>query len=248
MKVLPRINLAYWLTLAGASVFGTNTGDFCSDVLHMGHLQGLPVLATAFAVVLIAEKLIKSGSALFFWAAIIVIRTAATNVGDAFHDYNIGFEVSLPACLAIFAILVLLYWRLSPRPADNTVKVGWLYWLCMIMAGVVGTIGGDYASFGLRLMPPGTAAVFSAVTALLVAVGFKRLWTWPPYYWLTLAIIRTGGTGGGDALAHALGLPQSTVWTGAIFVGFVLLFYVLFQEANQGESRSAGAGLADAAN
>ena len=237
MKVLPRINLAYWLTLAGASVFGTNTGDYCSDVLHMGHLQGLPVLAVAFAVVLLAERLMKVGSALFFWAAIIVIRTAATNVGDAFHDYNIDFGVSLPICTAIFAVAVLIYWRLSPKSSDNTVKVGWMYWLCMILAGIVGTIGGDYASFGLHLMPPGTAEVFGGITVLLVLIGLRGLSTWPPYYWFSLGIIRTGGTGGGDALAHALGLPLSTAWTGGVFVAMLLIFYVVFNKANQGEAQ-----------
>ncbi len=236
MKVLPRINLAYWLTLAGASVFGTNTGDFCSDLLHMGHLQGLPYMAIAFALALLAEKLIKAGSALFFWLIIIIIRTAATNIGDAFQDFHIGFNQSLPLCLALFVVAALVYWRLSPKTTDNTVRVGLMYWLCMILAGIVGTIGGDYASFVLKLMPPGTAAVFGGIALLLVLVGLKGLSTWPPYYWLSLAVIRTAGTGGGDALAHALGLPQSTAWTGAFFVALVVLFYVVFKRSNQSET------------
>lgn len=248
MKVLPRINLAYWLTLMGASVFGTNTGDFCSDVLHMGHLQGLPYLGVAFLLVLLAEKGVKAGSALFFWAAIIIIRTAATNVGDAFHDYNIGFEVSLPICLALLVLAALLYWRMTPKATGNTVKVGWMYWLCMILAGIVGTVGGDYASFGLQLMPAGTAAVFGGIAVLLVLAGIKGLSTWPPYYWLSLAVIRTAGTGGGDALAHGLGLPQSTALTGAVFAAMLLVFYIVFNKSNQGETRAADGPMADPVN
>jgi len=47
----------------------------------------------------------------------------------------------------------------------------------------------------------------------------------PAGYWLTVALIRIGGTAGGDAFAHALHLVPSTVLTGMAFVGLVVWFY-----------------------
>jgi len=96
MRGLPKINASYWLTLGAASVFGTNTGDLVSDTFHIGHLNGLPYLAVALAMVFLAERLSTWANPLFFWLVIILVRTAATNVGDAFHDFHIGFNLSLP--------------------------------------------------------------------------------------------------------------------------------------------------------
>jgi uncharacterized membrane-anchored protein len=226
MKALPRINAAYWLVLMCASVFGTNTGDFVSDYLHIGHLTGLPFLAVAFVLVLLAERFSPKGSALFFWTAIIVVRTAATNIGDAFHDFDIGFNVSLPLTVALFAVCIAIY-KLTVKSAtpDGVVRVSPLYWLCMIMAGIVGTIGGDFASFGLHLMPAGTFAVFGLVVLALLLIGRKGQFTQPIYYWICLGFIRTSGTGGGDALAHQFGLPQAMIATGIVFISLCIWFY-----------------------
>jgi uncharacterized membrane-anchored protein len=231
MKTMPRINPAYWLVLMCASVFGTNTGDFVSDYLHIGHLTGLPFLAVALALGLLAERLSPKGSALFFWMAIIVVRTAATNIGDAFHDFDIGFEISLPLSMALFSVSVAFY-KISIRTVwpGKIMQVGPLYWLCMIMAGIVGTIGGDYASFGLHLMPAGTFMVFGLIVLTLLLIGRKGQFTQPIYYWVCLGFIRTSGTGGGDALAHQFGLPLATIVTGIVFIGLVIWFYAILTD------------------
>ncbi len=231
MRALPKINMIYWLCLMCASVFGTNTGDFVSDTLNIGHLSGLPYLAGLFAIILVAERWGPFRSPLYFWAAIITVRTAATNVGDAFHDFHIEFMQSLPWTLGAFVAAVLIYQIVDGKrvKAEGGIPVTPLFWLCMILAGIVGTIGGDYASFGLHLMPPGTAAVFGAIAVVLLAIGRKPAATVPLFYWLLLALIRTGGTGGGDALAHLFGLVPSTEITGAVFVGLTVIAYAFFK-------------------
>ena len=45
MKCVPKIDAAYWTSLSLASVFGANAGDFIADVVHLGHLSGIPYLA-----------------------------------------------------------------------------------------------------------------------------------------------------------------------------------------------------------
>ena len=237
MNALPKINAAYWTTLGAASVFGTNTGDFVSDQLKIGHLAGLPWLAAVLVILFLAARYSSWKSAIFFWLIIITVRTAATNVGDAFHDFGIGFGTSLPIVLLLFAMVVGAYARFSPARAvdDNNIRVSPLYWVCMIMAGVLGTIGGDAASFGVGLTTWGTALVFGVAAILGLFAWRNGRILQPIYYWITLALIRTAGTGGGDAFAHLLGLTSSTLVTGAVFFALVAYFY-WFSRSNTTES------------
>jgi uncharacterized membrane-anchored protein len=247
MRGLPKINASYWLTLGAASVFGTNTGDLVSDTFHIGHLNGLPYLAVALAMVFLAERLSTWANPLFFWLVIILVRTAATNVGDAFHDFHIGFNLSLPIAAACFAAAVCAYTKFSPRQKgdEGNVRVSPLYWLCMVLAGILGTVGGDFVSFGIGIMPPGTAVVVGALAVLALYKGRAGASLHPVYYWITLALIRTAGTGGGDALSHGfLSMPVAAALTGAVFIGLVIRFYVLRQDNQASLSPALPVGIA----
>jgi uncharacterized membrane-anchored protein len=194
----------------------------------MGHLAGLPWLAALLAAILLVERYVARPSALYFWAAIITMRTAATNVGDAFHDFGLRFAISILIVLALFIASVWLYARGArrPVPADATVRVNAAYWGCMMLAGVLGTLGGDFASFGLHLTPAGAGVAFALLIYLSIRVfGARGMLLAPAGYWLTVALIRIGGTAGGDAFAHALRLVPSTILTGLVFIGLVAWFY-----------------------
>lgn len=230
MRSVPRIDRNYWLALVGASVFGTNTGDLFAERLHLGHLAGLPYLALLFAAVVLAERGTRIAWPLLFWAAIITVRTAATNVGDAFKDFHVGFPVSVPAMLALFAAAVFVYARLSAtRPVDGSgVRVDGGYWACMMLAGVLGTLGGDCASYLLGRNHVAVAALFGVATAASIAWYAAR--PRAARYWTSVALIRTAGTAAGDAVAHLAGLPASTAMTGLVFAALVI-----YASAQQGE-------------
>ena len=72
----------YWLTVDLVAIFGT----MAADVLHVG--LGVPYLVstTAFAVLLalvfLAERRDRSVHQAYYWLAIVVVRTAATNLAD----------------------------------------------------------------------------------------------------------------------------------------------------------------------
>ena len=226
MKGLPRIDTRYWLALCAASIFGTNTGDFVAGYLHIGHLAGLPWLLAAFVAIVLLERASHVKTPLWFWAAIITMRTAATNVGDAFHDLHIGFAISVPLSLALFVLAAWSYARVTPprAPGDETVKVNAAYWVAMMLAGVLGTVGGDVAAFRWGLTAPGAAVVFFVLVAIAIAY-FKRrdVLLLAAAYWTVVGLVRTAGTAGGDAIAHAIGLAPSTVVTGVGFLALALL-------------------------
>jgi uncharacterized membrane-anchored protein len=223
MRSLPRIDGRYWLALSAASIFGTNTGDFVAGYLHIGHLAGLPWLLALFAAILLLERVSPVKTPLWFWAAIITMRTAATNVGDAFHDFGLGFGVSVPIMLVLFIASVALYARLTPARSagDDTVKVNTSYWVAMMLAGVLGTVGGDLAARWLS--NPGAATTFFLIAAVAIAYfGRRGILLAAAPYWATVGLIRTAGTAGGDTVAHTIGLAPSTVFTGILFLVFVV--------------------------
>ena len=240
VRNLHKINANYWHALVAASIFGTNTGDFVGSYLQIGHLAGLPYLVLLFGAILLLAARARNGSALYFWAAIITMRTAATNVGDAFHDFGVPYKVSIPIVLVLFTASVVLYTRIAGRTtSDATVRVNSAYWICMMLAGVLGTIGGDFASFKVGLTPAGAACVFGLLLVASIA-WFSRKGTLLDAipYWGTVALIRTAGTAAGDALADELGLPLSTLITGLVFTGLVVYFYA-FRSTKKAEPRMA---------
>jgi len=227
MRCVPKINGAYWTGLSLASIFGANAGDFVADVLHLGHLSGLPYLAAALAAVFIVERAFPRLGALYFWIAIIVIRASATNIGDVFHDFRIGFAYSVPIS-AVLLMASVAIWRMA-RPSDAArgfVPVSGFYWVTLFLAGVLGTVGGDAASYGIGLGNAGATLALGAPLALVFYVGWNGLLTQLYYYWLTVALIRSAGTAAGDWLAHgSLSLTGATALSGAVFFAFVLVAY-----------------------
>lgn len=231
MKFVPKINSAYWACLILASIFGANSGDFVADVLHLGHLRGIPYLAACLVAVFVIEWIKPHSSALYFWIAIIIIRASATNIGDIFHDLKIGFAYSVP--LMILALIAAVaVWR-AAKPSDassGTIPVNAFYWITMFVAGVLGTVGGDAMSYGIRLGNMIATIALGVPLALAFWFGRNGLLRQLYYYWLTVALIRSAGTSAGDWLANRIGLAPATAASGAVFFALVLLTYAVAKD------------------
>ena len=230
MRALPKINSKYWTALMVASIFGTNTGDYFARALHMGHLNGLPLLIGLFALILLVERFVSPrASVLYFWAAIITVRTAATNVGDAFHDFKLGFGISIPIVIALFAISVAIYSKAgkadAARTTEPSVRVDTTYWVCMMLAGVLGTLAGDWLAEDIGLMTLGATVVYGALIAIMFFAGRGGRLVQPLFYWVTIALIRSAGTAAGDFIAHSISLPVATALTGTVFIALIVYFY-----------------------
>ena len=107
---LPRLGVGFWVALCFASVFGANMGDFFAHDLGLGHARGLPLLALLFLAIVTLERFDPSTHAAWYWAAIVVIRTAATNIGDLltldWHLPPLAVMAALALLLAAAAVLV----------------------------------------------------------------------------------------------------------------------------------------------
>ena len=79
---VPYLAPHYWIVLSIASIAGANMGDFVAEYLGIGHVRGLPVLAIGLAAILFAESRDFSLHTTWYWLAVVVIRTGATNLAD----------------------------------------------------------------------------------------------------------------------------------------------------------------------
>jgi uncharacterized membrane-anchored protein len=224
-KHVPVPGPRYWTALSMASVFGANMGDFFARILGLGHIKGVPILAAFLVAVFLCERRDKAAHEAYYWTAIILVRTAATNLGDlATSDLKLprmSAMLGLAAALAIALGVGRSIWNSSPKGAKRQLpETDWNYWLCMLLAGTLGTVFGDFVSFDTGLGLLNASIGLSVILAAMFVLGREWLQT-IVYYWLTVVMVRTAGTAVGDLIANrtlGIGLVWSTALTGILFV------------------------------
>jgi uncharacterized membrane-anchored protein len=235
---LPTIDARYWTAILAASMCGANTGDFASRILGLGHTRGLLPLGLIFLAILWAERRSKITTEAFYWLAIIVLRTGATNLADlGTHDLKLGYFLCMGLLVALMVALMLLdrargvepiglagpdgRWR--SLPATDT-----SYWITMLAAGTLGTAAGDWVAeeTPLGLGYGSLVLVVVLLVTWFVSDRFGKMSK--PWYWLTIVAARTAGTTLGDLLASRrglnLGLVVSTICTGLLLAGILILW------------------------
>ena len=229
---VPSIDRRYWCGIIFASIFGTNSGDLYAHDSGLGLGLGLLVLGILFAATYWIEARDRAAHEIYYWVAIIIIRTGATNIAD-----YLAFRIRIPALLLTFglaAAIAVLAWRGSARrmtagmgQADLALaKTDLFYWSAMLAAGVFGTVLGDICSHRFGQGPASLGLVLMFV--ILLAVAKSRVATVVALYWCAVALARTAGTCIGDWCAESrllhIGLPVSTLLTGAAFVLILALW------------------------
>ena len=230
---VPRIDARYWAGITMASVFGTNTGDWFAFRSGLGILGGLPILAAVVAVVCILERRDTIKHEVWYWLTIILIRTGATNIADyvcgrRFLGVNrIAFSLALAVFIAAMAV-----WQHRKNDKPGLPRTDANYWIAMLAAGVFGTAAGDavLGSLGGPAAMGGVyaSAILTAILAVLLLFGRSGRVQMLYYYWLTICVARTAGTAIADMLAENatlnIGLAISTIMTGIVFVGVLVLW------------------------
>jgi uncharacterized membrane-anchored protein len=213
----PDAGLHFWTALCLASILGCNTGDYFAS--FFGLLSGFPALVVAFAIVMFVERLAEGDSKAFYWLAIVLVRTAATNLAD-FVAHQIGVVAAMAGMTALLLALMLLVHLRRGRPAGGLPAIDGLYWATMLVAGTLGTAAGDFCSkspLGLG----GAAIVLSLLVAALVTIKTSRAFGAMLSYWVVVVAIRSAGTSAGDWFAHHIGLWQSTLVFALLLVAYL---------------------------
>jgi uncharacterized membrane-anchored protein len=191
VKNSPSITSRYWTAIIVASMCGANTGDFLSHNLYLGHYRGLLPLAAIFTAILWAETRARVATEAYYWLAIIVLRTAATNLADlGTHDFGLSYgliETGLMLLLILAVALDPARWK-NREPADS-VRVLKLpatdtpYWIAMLIAGTLGTATGDFIAAPLGLGLFFGSAVLTILFAAILFVSWRFGEMTVAWYW-----------------------------------------------------------------
>ena len=224
LKLTPSVNARYWAAILIASTCGTNLGDLIPKMLGLEVFPGLLMCLVLFGLLMGVERSLKIGSELFYWVAILVVRAAATDIADALADKTaLGALGATGLLAAVMVLLVAAHHRYARGTGvDRMPDVDGMYWLTMLMAGALGTVGGDYVAHSLGahhtgLLPSELIASVVLVAILIARTRLAGAWL----YWAAIVTVRWWGTNMGDFFAHKYSLQGS----GA--VSFIALFLLL---------------------
>src|SRR5215471_5270543 len=233
---LPTIDAGYWAAIVAASICGTNTGDLAAGPLGMGHVRGILPLGAIFLAVIWAEKALDWTTVAFYWLAIIVLRTMATNIADfATHDLKLSYPMFVVLLIAFMGVMIWVdTFRTGTTKHEASVSgprlptTDWNYWIVMLGAGVLGTALGDWlADAGLGVYWASLIGTPFFVAAVWTAYQFGLT---KPWYWIVIATCRTWGTDIGDMLiafcryegaSRPVALWVSTVISAVLLAGVI---------------------------
>ena len=225
---VPNIEPRYWCAILVASMCGANAGDFAARYLHLGHTLGLAPLLAIFLAIFWAETRSGRPTELYYWLAIIVLRTAATNLADlGTHDLRLNYAV-IEAGLTALLVALVAFDRSGGQRTGGVPNTNLAYWAAMLTAGTLGTASGDWVADKTGLGVGWGSLVLFAVFAAVLMAAYKYGRMSKAWYWAAIVAARTAGTTMGDFLASRhganLGLPLSLICTSLLLTGIVVFW------------------------
>jgi uncharacterized membrane-anchored protein len=230
-KIVPTTGPRYWVSITIASICGANMGDFIPDVLKLGDLSGLLMLAMMFAIIVLGNRWSKHGHEALYWLAILVIRAAATNLADlAIGGLHLNY-ITVASYLAALLVAILTLRRMSPSESvtGDFPRVNGRYWVAMLTAGTLGTVLGDGIGHVIRPITIGvpiSAMIATGAVALIFVqrTRLDRASAGAATYWAAIVAIRTCGTNFGDIGAFLLSLPVSMLLSALLLAGTLIVW------------------------
>jgi uncharacterized membrane-anchored protein len=211
----------FWLVMFTASAFGTNLGDFWVDGLGLDGPVSFLILLAICGLCIVADRRLAARSELAYWAGIVLLRAAATNLGDIItHDLAISYA----AAAVVLGCATLQAGRTTRDGGAGSPLIDLRYWGTMGIAGVFGTIAGDLTSHHLGLYLASVLLV--AILVMALAVRTMRSPAMLLAYWAVVLIERAAATPVADSIeshrALGLGLPVALLCTGGAFLAAMM--------------------------
>lgn len=217
-RTLEPTNL-FWFSMLAASALGTNLGDFWADALSLGLWPAFATMALLALVAIGCDLRFGCRTEFFYWIAIVVLRAAATNIADFLtHEHAIDFL--LVAALFGAASLAAAYFAMREYRDARSPVINPRYWGTMFLAGIFGTVFGDYVSGAIGVV--GSAASLSLALVVVIWLRHAFFAASMVAYWCVIMAERSAGTPIGDSAQGDdglnLGLPVSMACMSALLL------------------------------
>jgi uncharacterized membrane-anchored protein len=241
LNKVPEVTVYFWLI----KVLCTTVGETFSDNLTTSWAGGdnaseaalnaaadhvMLITFGVLAVLLVVQFSLKRYVAPLYWAIVVVISVAGTQITDKFEGN--GAQPAHMWAITIVSVtllaLVFLTWWLVERTLSmhsiRTRRREAFYWLAILTTFATGTAVGDLIAekFSLGYFP--TLLLFAGVIAVIAFGRFGAKLNAVLMFWLAYIMTRPLGASMGDLLSQkdADGLGLGTATTSYIFLGAIL--------------------------
>ncbi len=237
LSKVPEVTLIFWIIKIAATTLGETGGDAVSMSMNLGYLMGTAIFAVIFVIAVIAQIKAKGFRPLLYWATIIATTTVGTTLAD-FADRSLGIGYAGESSL-LFGLLVAsltVWYRSLGSVSVDTVsspKAEMFYWVTIMFSQTLGTALGDWTADSAGLGYAGSAIVFGALLALIVAAYHWTTLSRVVLFWAAFILTRPLGAVVGDFLDKpfdAGGLALSRYSASAVFFAFILASIFVFPQ------------------
>lgn len=237
MSKVPALTLLFWVIKIAATTLGETAGDAVSMSMSLGYLIGTAIFAAVFIIAVMAQIKAKRFHPLLYWTTIIATTTVGTTLAD-FADRSLGIGYS-GGSLLLFSLLMAslaLWYRDMGTVAVGAVsspKAETYYWVTIMFSQTLGTALGDWTASTAGLGYGGSALVFSAMLAVIVAAYYWSSISRTALFWAAFILTRPLGAVVGDFLdkpVSAGGLALSRYSASAVLLLFILACLLLFRQ------------------
>jgi uncharacterized membrane-anchored protein len=201
---VPEVTLLFWIIKIAATTLGETGGDAVSMSMGLGYLAATAVFAVIFLATVGAQITATRFHPYLYWTTIIATTTVGTTLADfADRSLGIGYAGGASLLLALLIASLALWHRTLGTVSVESVSAPTaevFYWVTIMFSQTLGTALGDWTADSAGLGYLGSAAVFSALLALVVAayywVGVSRTMS----FWAAFVLTRPLGAVVGDFL------------------------------------------------
>ena len=107
----PRREGFYWLTVLVCFAFGTATGDWTADTLHLGTLDSGLIFTGLFVLPAIAFYLLRANAIVTFWIAYVITRPLGASFADWAGDpvTHAGLGLGKGHVAAVLTVVIVAF-------------------------------------------------------------------------------------------------------------------------------------------
>jgi len=234
---VPAVTLSFWIIKIAATTLGETAGDAVSMSMNLGYLAATGIFFAIFLVAVAAQIAAKRFHPILYWTTIIATTTVGTTLADfADRSLGIGYAGGSSLLLALLLASLAVWYRALGSISVDTVSspsAEMFYWVTIMFSQTLGTALGDWTADDAGLGYAGSAALFGALLALLVAA-----WKWTrisrtTLFWAAFILTRPLGAVVGDLLdkpVSAGGMALSRYSASAVLLAFIVVCVVLLPQ------------------
>jgi len=240
---VPEVTLIFWIIKIAATTLGETGGDSVSMSMHLGYLVGTGIFAAIFIAAVVFQISAKRFRPFLYWTTIIATTTVGTTLADfADRSLGIGYAGGTSLLLTLLIGSLLVWYRALGSVSVDTVsspRTEMFYWLTIMMSQTLGTALGDWTASAAGLGYLGSAAVFSALLAMVIAMYCATGISRTLLFWVAFVLTRPLGAVLGDFLDKPLGaggLALSRYAASATLLLFIIACILLFPQRMAGRT------------